>query len=108
MQTSTGGFHPTEAAEHIRDSALCGTCHTLITETLGSGGKVVGSFPEQMPYLEWVHRDYPHKSTCQSCHMPEVHEAVPGNAGLGVARPGGHLHGFFVGDFFLHGMLYRF
>ncbi len=108
MQTSTGGFHPTEAAEHIRDSALCGTCHTLITETLGSGGKVVGSFPEQMPYLEWLHSDYPNKSTCQSCHMPEVHEAVPVTAVLGVPRTGVHLHVFVAANFFMQGMLNRY
>src|ERR1700688_4739683 len=108
MQTSTGGFHPTEAAAHIRDSALCGTCHTLITETLGSGGKVVGSFPEQMPYLEWLHSDYPNKSTCQSCHMPEVHEAVPVTAVLGVPRTGVHRHVFVAANFFMEGMLNRY
>jgi hypothetical protein len=108
METSTGGFHPTEAAAHIRDSALCGTCHTLITETLGSGGKVVGSFPEQMPYLEWLHSDYPAKSTCQSCHMPEVHEAVPITAVLGVPRTGVHRHVFVAANFFMQGMLNRY
>jgi hypothetical protein len=108
MKTSTGGFHPTEAAEHIRDSALCGTCHTLVTETLGSGGKVVGSFPEQMPYLEWLHSDYPNKSTCQSCHMPEVHEAVPVTAVLGVPRTGVHRHVFVAANFFVEGMLNRY
>ena len=108
MQTSTGGFHPTEAAAHIRDSALCGTCHTLVTETLGSGGKVVGSFPEQMPYLEWLHSDYPNKSTCQSCHMPEVHGAVPVTAVLGVPRAGVHRHVFVAANFFVQGMLNRY
>lgn len=108
MQTSTGGFHPTEAAQHIRDSALCGTCHTLITETLGEGGKVIGSFPEQMPYLEWLHSDYPNKSTCQSCHMPEVHEAVPITAVLGVPREGIHRHEFVAANFFVIGMLNRY
>jgi hypothetical protein len=108
MQSSTGGFHPTEAAAHIRDSALCGTCHTLITETLGEGGKVVGSFPEQMPYLEWLHSDYPNKNTCQSCHMPEVQEAVPVTAVLGVPRAGVHRHVFVAANFFVLGMLNRY
>jgi len=49
MHTSSAGFRPTEAA-HIRDSALCGTCHTLKTKALGPGGKEMGSLPEQMPY----------------------------------------------------------
>src|SRR5262245_29581083 len=34
MQSSTAGFIPGEA-EHIRDSALCATCHTLYTTALG-------------------------------------------------------------------------
>src|SRR5262249_8376375 len=71
MQTSTGGFRPI-AATHIRDSALCATCHTLYTRSLGPGVKDLGFFPEQMPYLEWLHSDYPEKHSCQSCHMPEV------------------------------------
>jgi hypothetical protein len=108
MQSSTGGFHPTEAAQHIRDSALCGSCHTLITETLGEGGNVIGSFPEQMPYLEWLHSDYPNKSTCQSCHMPEVHEAVAITAVLGVPRQGVHRHTFVAANFFVLGMLNRY
>src|SRR4029077_8896129 len=101
MQSSTGGFHPTEAAAHIRDSALCGTCHTLITETLGEGGKVVGSFPEQMPYLEWLHSDYPNKNTCQSCHMPEVQGVAPISAVMGERRPGVRQHTFLGGNFFV-------
>ena len=45
-------------AAHIRDSALCGTCHTLYTTARRSGGKEIGAFPEQMPYQEWLHSDY--------------------------------------------------
>ena len=57
METSTGGFRPQHAA-HIRDSAMCGTCHTLYTTARGAGGKAIGTLPEQMPYLEWQHSDY--------------------------------------------------
>src|SRR2546430_8641925 len=103
MQTSTGGFHPTEAAAHIRDSALCGTCHTLVTETPGSGGEVVGSFPEQMPYLEWLHSDYPHKSTCQSCPTPQVHVAAPPTPGLCVPPAAAHQPLLVAAEFFLPG-----
>src|SRR5581483_4687435 len=71
MNTSTGGFQPTQA-QHIRDSALCGTCHQLYTTARGEGGKQIGYLPEQMPYLEWLHSDYPQKYSCQGCHMPEV------------------------------------
>ncbi len=104
MRTSSGGFRPTEAA-HIRDSAMCGTCHTLITRALGAGGKEIGSLPEQMPYLEWLHSDYPSKSTCQSCHMPEVHGQVSITAVLGVPREGMRRHTFVAANFFMLKML---
>lgn len=107
METSSDGFHPTEAA-HIRDSALCGTCHTLYTDTLGKDGKVIGTFPEQMPFLEWQHSDYPSKSTCQSCHMPEVHGEVPVTVVLGVPRAGLHRHVFVAANFFVLGMLNQY
>jgi hypothetical protein len=104
MDTSTKGFRPTEAA-HIRDSALCGTCHTLKTRALGPGGKDIGSLPEQMPYPEWLHSDYPSRSTCQSCHMPEVAGEVPITAVLAVPRTGAHRHTFVAANFFMLKML---
>ena len=107
MQSSTGGFSPTEAA-HIRDSALCGTCHTLYTQALGPGGKEIGSFPEQMPYLEWLHSDYPGKGTCQSCHMPEVHEEVAVTSVSGPLRAGMHRHEFVAANFFMQHMLNKY
>jgi hypothetical protein len=104
MQTSTGGFRPTQAA-HIRDAALCATCHTLYTKSLDSSGKVLGEFPEQMPYLEWLHSDYPNKSTCQSCHMPEVPGLAPIAAVLGPPRAGLHQHTFVGANFFVLRMM---
>src|SRR5205814_2057242 len=53
MRTSTRSFRPTEA-EHIRQSEVCATCHTLFTKALGPGGKIIGELPEQMPYQEWL------------------------------------------------------
>ena len=38
MRTSTGGYKPTES-DHIRQSELCATCHTLITKALGPEGR---------------------------------------------------------------------
>ena len=107
MQSSTGGFLPTEAA-HIRDSALCGTCHTLSTQALGPDGKKIGSFPEQMPYLEWLHSNYPGKSSCQSCHMPEVHEEVAVTSILGPPRAGMRRHEFVAANFFMQHMLNKY
>jgi hypothetical protein len=82
------------AANHIRDSALCGSCHTLYTKALGPDGREAGTLPEQMPYLEWLHSDYPTRETCQSCHMPEVKEEVRVTAIYGQPRQGMHRHEF--------------
>src|SRR6202035_5716338 len=98
------GFVP-EVGDQIRDSALCGSCHTLKTKALGPEGKEIGSLPEQMPYQEWLHSDYPGKQTCQSCHMPEVQEAVPITALYGQPRAGMHRHEFIGGNFFLQRIL---
>jgi hypothetical protein len=105
MQSSTGGFRPTEAAPHIRDSALCASCHTLYTKSLAPDGKVLGSFPEQVPYLEWQHSEYPQKSSCQSCHMPQVEGNAPIAAVLGQLRSGVRQHTFVGANFFMLKML---
>ena len=104
MQSSTNGMVP-QASDHIRDSALCGSCHTLYTKALGPGGRQVGTLPEQMPYLEWLHSDYPKRNTCQSCHMPEVQEPVAVTAIYGPLRQGMHRHEFIGGNFLMQQML---
>ena len=104
MQTSTGGFRPTEAA-HIHDSALCATCHTLYTTSLAPDGKEIGKFPEQVPFLEWQHSDYPQKKSCQSCHMPEVEGDAPIAAVLGELRQGVRQHTFIGANFFILSLL---
>ena len=48
MRTSSPGYRPTEG-EHIRQSELCATCHTLNTEALADVGEWIGALPEQMP-----------------------------------------------------------
>ena len=100
MQSSTGGYLPGEAAQ-IRDSALCATCHTLYTVARGKGGQAVGELPEQMPYQEWQHSAYAtNKSSCQSCHMPEVQGDTPVTSLFGEPRQGARHH-YFVGANFL-------
>lgn len=60
----------------ILDSALCGSCHTVITPTLNSAGKQIGEFVEQAPYLEWLASDFKKSNvTCQSCHVPVLKDA---------------------------------
>jgi hypothetical protein len=106
MKTSTEGFVPTQAA-HIRSSELCATCHTLITETLGPGGKQVGRLPEQVPFQEWLHSDYKESQSCQSCHMPVVKEPVAITRIFGEPRQLAR-HVFVAGNFFVQRMLNRY
>ncbi|MCJ7603139.1 MAG: hypothetical protein MUO63_16780, partial [Desulfobulbaceae bacterium] len=82
MQTSVG-YKPMYGS-HTNDSALCATCHTLYTPYLDSAGNIAGEFPEQTPYLEWLHSEYGEPPgtrhdisekvgtvrLCQECHMP--------------------------------------
>ena len=108
MQSSTGGFVPTEAA-YIRDSELCATCHTLYTTALGKNGEAIGSLPEQMPFLEWQHSDYPaKKNSCQSCHMPEVGGETPVTAVFGKLRQDARHHNFVGANFFMQRILSNF
>jgi len=107
---SSSGFLPTQA-EHIRQSELCATCHTLYTPTFDSLGRRVGTLPEQMPFLEWRHSIYRDQQSCQSCHMPSVvpaGDSTPITAVRGQPRPDPRRHWFPGGNFFMLGMLNRY
>lgn len=107
MRSSTGGFRPTNST-HVRESEICATCHTLITNALAPGGKTIGEFPEQVPYQEWQHSEYARKRSCQSCHMPVVPEEVAITSVQGVPRTGVSRHIFLGGNFFVNGILNRY
>jgi hypothetical protein len=107
MRSSSEGYRP-EHSDHIRESDLCATCHTLITTALGPGGKVIGALPEQMPYPEWLHSDYRDKQSCQSCHMPAIEGPVQIARVLGEDREGARLHSFVGGNFFMLNILNRY
>ncbi|MDX2151305.1 MAG: hypothetical protein SFV54_11270 [Bryobacteraceae bacterium] len=64
------GLTPTHSP-HILDSALCATCHTVVTHPLGTPEGT--EFLEQAPYLEWLASGYSKEQrTCQSCHLPHL------------------------------------
>jgi hypothetical protein len=72
------GYTPTEG-QHIRDSELCASCHTLFTHALASDGSDTGhTLLEQGPYLEWQNSEFNAASgdsdnraaSCQDCHVP--------------------------------------
>ncbi|KAA6455687.1 hypothetical protein DYQ86_27090 [Acidobacteria bacterium AB60] len=104
MQSSTAGFVPQSAA-HIRNAALCATCHTLITTARDEAGNVDGKLPEQMPYQEWQHSDYASRESCQDCHMPAVNEPTRISSVYGPDRVGLHRHVFVGGNLVLTRLL---
>ncbi|MDX1925822.1 MAG: multiheme c-type cytochrome [Pirellulaceae bacterium] len=80
------GFTPTKA-DHILSSAMCATCHTVITESFDKQGTATHThLHEQVPYLEWRNSSFndevdSNKATarsCQSCHVPQTD--IDGNA----------------------------
>lgn len=104
VHTMAAGYAPVQS-DHIRQAGLCGSCHTLYTNTLGQDGKQVGQLPEQMPYLEWLNSDYRDKQTCQQCHMPAVGAPVAVASLLASPREGVRRHTFVGANFLMDDML---
>ena len=80
------GFTPTKG-DHILSSAMCATCHTVITESFDKQGTAThAQLHEQVPYLEWrnsifndeVDSNQATARSCQSCHVPQTD--IDGNA----------------------------
>jgi mono/diheme cytochrome c family protein len=66
-------------AEYIKESRLCGTCHTVQLPVLNARGVKVGEEFEQTTYFEWQnsvfqdeHKVGKEAQTCQQCHMPST------------------------------------
>jgi len=108
IMRSSAEYQPTKG-DHIRQSELCATCHTLITKALDPQGKVIGELPEQAMYLEWKHSAFEgEQRSCQSCHMPSVEDEMPVSSVLGEPRKGLARHVFVGGNFFMLRMLNRY
>jgi len=71
------GYTPVEG-DHIKDSRLCGSCHSLVTNTVDLNGVPTGTqFVEQAIYHEWLNSGYAGAEiSCQSCHVPEIEDEV--------------------------------
>ena len=108
IMRSATGFEQVQAP-HVRQSELCATCHTLITQAFDRDGRVIGSLPEQMNYQEWRHSDfYDEGRGCQSCHMPRAEGPVRVSSVLGAERDGLSRHAFVGGNAFILRLLNRF
>jgi hypothetical protein len=102
LMSSAALLEPNQG-EHIQSSGLCGSCHTLYTHTRGDDGEIIGTLPEQMPYLEWRHSDYvdggPRAKSCQQCHMPRLEQMQEITSVLGEPRENVNRHLFRGGNF---------
>lgn len=107
MMQVASGYLAVEA-QHLSSSELCATCHTLYTPSIDSTGQIVGEFPEQTPYLEWLHSDYKSTNSCQDCHMPTAEGEVKISATGGPAHSPFSKHTFVGGNVYMLNILRRF
>ena len=107
IMQGASGFIPVQST-HVAQSELCATCHTLYTPVFDAAGKVVGEFPEQVPYLEWFYSDYRQGPTCQGCHMPEAQGGVKVSVTSPNLRSPFAQHTFWGGNAYMLGMLQAF
>ncbi|MCA9604479.1 MAG: hypothetical protein KC619_02720 [Myxococcales bacterium] len=118
MITATG-YGPVYAP-HFGRSAVCGSCHTVITRALDETGAFAGPpFPEQTPYLEWRNSVFvdegpspgPEARGCPSCHVPTTSEdgapimtAIASNVPTLAERAPYGRHVFFGGNAYMLGL----
>ena len=108
IMRSVTGFEQAKG-DHITQSELCASCHTLITQAFGPNGEVIGSLPEQMNYQEWQHSDFnTEQRSCQSCHMPKAAGPIRVASELGDYRESLSRHLFVGGNAFMVRLLNRY
>jgi len=64
--------------EYVKESKLCGSCHTILLPVLNAKGVQVKEGFEQTTYFEWQNSVFQNErkpvtgdaQTCQQCHMP--------------------------------------
>jgi hypothetical protein len=69
-----------EHVEYVKDSKLCGSCHTIELPVLNAHGVQVRTDFEQTTYFEWQNSVFQNEyqpvgkeaQTCQQCHMPST------------------------------------
>ncbi len=71
------GYTPVQGT-HVQDSRLCGSCHTLLTNSVDLNGVPTGEkFVEQAIFQEWSNSLFSQNGTsCKSCHVPEINDPV--------------------------------
>lgn len=100
IMQGASGFIPTQSM-HMAQAELCATCHTLYTPYVDDTATIVGEFPEQTPYLEWLGSAYAGNTPCQGCHMPQAKGAVVTSITGGEPREPFFKHTFVGGNAYL-------
>jgi hypothetical protein len=106
VMQAASGFVPTQV-DYMRDSEVCGVCHTLYTPTLNKEGEIVGEFAEQMVYPEWQYSSYRETDSCQDCHMPAAEGDVVMSITGGDPRNPFMQHIFVGGNFYMPDLIRR-
>ena len=99
LMQGASGFIPLQSL-HVKESALCATCHMLYTPYIDNQGQVAGEFPEQTVFLEWLNSEFASTQACQNCHMPAAEGNVP------ISNIGGKPKEPFMQHYFVGGNAY--
>lgn len=106
MMRASSGYRPVLGPQ-MAQAELRAACHTLYTPYVDGSGQIAGTFPEQAPYLEWLHSDNGGEVSCQDCHMPPAQGAVA-NAVGGPPRSPFFQHRFVGGNVYMLRVLRAF
>jgi hypothetical protein len=107
LMKGASGFVP-EQGPQVSQAELCATCHTLYTPYVDANGQIVGTFPEQMAYVEWQHSALSPATPCQSCHMPQADGAVVTSVTGGPPRSPFAKHVFVGGNAYVISLFRNF
>lgn len=102
------GYTPVYS-EKINESRLCGSCHSLFTNSVDENGELTGkTFTEQALYHEWENSIHgKQNTTCQSCHLPKLNEPIiiSSRPGFSPGREPFGVHDFTGGNVFMLNLL---
>lgn len=69
--------HTPKRSDHMAESRLCASCHTVLVHRLDPRGQPIGDeIPEQATFLEWRASSFAKTRTCQDCHMPQTEDEL--------------------------------
>ncbi|MBW6535264.1 MAG: T9SS type A sorting domain-containing protein [Mariniphaga sp.] len=102
------GYTPVYS-EKINESRLCGSCHSLFTNSVDEHGEPTGeTFTEQTLYHEWENSIYGEQNiSCQSCHFPRLNEPIKisSRPGFAPGREPFGIHDLTGGNVFMLNLL---